>query len=68
MHAGPDQFEGMSTPLIVQSKKYFGRAVNHRTESDVACIFRNEAIAVEFRFTLGPFLKTAFRREISILV
>jgi hypothetical protein len=55
-------------PLTVQSKKYFGIAVYHRTESDVAGKFRKEAIAVEFRFTVGPFLKTASRREIFILV
>jgi hypothetical protein len=58
----------MSTPLTVQSKNYFGIAVHSRTEADVASIFWKGAIAVEFRFTLGPFLKTASRREIYILV
>jgi hypothetical protein len=48
----------MGTPLTVQSKKCFGIVVHHRTEADVAGIFQKEAIAVEFRFTLGPFLKT----------
>jgi hypothetical protein len=58
----------MSTPLTVQSKKNFGIAVRYRTEADVAGIFRKEAIAVEIRFTLVPFLKTASHREIYILV
>jgi hypothetical protein len=57
----------MSTPLTVESKTNFGIAVPHRTEADVAGIFQKEAIAVEFRFTLGPFLKTASRRETYIL-
>ncbi len=63
-----DQFEGISTPLMVQSKKYFGIAVHHHSDFNVAGIFWMEAIAIELTSTLGPFLKTAFRREISILV
>jgi hypothetical protein len=42
-------------PLIVQSKKYFGIAILHHDELDVAGIFWKKAIAVEFRFTLGTF-------------
>jgi hypothetical protein len=58
----------MSTPPTVKSKKDFGIAVHTGTEANVASIFWKEAIAVEFRFTVGPFLKTASRREIYILV
>jgi hypothetical protein len=58
----------MGTPLTVRSKKYFGIAAHHRAEADVAGMFRKEAIAVEFRFTLVPFLRAASHREIYILV
>jgi hypothetical protein len=43
--------EGISTPVTVQSMKYFGIAVHRHTEFDVAAILWKEVIAVEFRFT-----------------